>query len=70
MYESGISFELTDEMTGAASLWVVPTLKSGDEAASSGSSVVKLMRDFMMAVDERGWNRTERGRAREERDGD
>lgn len=39
-----------DDKTGAASLWIVPTPKSGDEAASSGSKVVKLMKDFMMRV--------------------
>jgi hypothetical protein len=49
MYELGTSSACDDDSTGAASLWMVPTLKTGDAAASSGisESVEYLMISLM-----------------------
>ena len=40
--------ELTEEMTGAASLWIEPVFKTGEAVASTGSSD-KPIAAFMIA---------------------
>ncbi|KAK5003574.1 hypothetical protein LTR28_009990 [Elasticomyces elasticus] len=48
MYESGMTFELTDDKTGAGSSRMVSVLSMGEATASSGSSD-KPRKAFMMA---------------------
>ena len=48
IYELGISFAFTDERMGAASLWMVPTLSTGDADTRSGNSE-RLRADLIVA---------------------
>jgi len=48
MYELGTSSACTDERTGAASLWMVPTWRTGEAAARAGSK--ERVEYLMMAL--------------------